>query len=389
MWRKIGLGIAGLMAVGAAGFFALAPAIVERAQNGVEPLAEPPSPAAQALHDALVIGDWHSDALLWDRDLTIRADRGHVDLPRLREGNVAVQVFTTVTKSPSGLNYEHNSAEAGDDITLLVIGQLRPMRTWFDLTERALDQAARLTATAEAAPDQLRILRTRGDLAQLLADRAAGARVVGGLIGAEGGHALQGDLANLDRLYAAGFRLMGLTHFFDNELGGSLHGSGEGTGLTPFGREVVQEMQARGMVIDLAHAAPQMVRDVLAMPGTRPIVSHTGIYSHCQTHRNLPDDLMQAIAAKGGVIGIGFWADVTCDASPDGVAAAIVAAVALVGEDHVSLGSDFDGAVTTGFDASQLASLTDALLRAGLTETVIAKVMGVNMMRFLAETLPE
>lgn len=389
MWRKIGLGVAGLMAVGAAGFFALAPAIVERAQNGVEPLAKPPSPAAQALHDALVIGDWHSDALLWDRDLTIRADRGHVDLPRLREGNVAVQVFTTVTKSPSGLNYEHNSAEAGDDITLLVIGQLRPMRTWFDLTERALDQAARLTATAEAAPDQLRILRTRGDLAQLLADRAAGARVVGGLIGAEGGHALQGDLANLDRLYAAGFRLMGLTHFFDNELGGSLHGSGEGTGLTPFGREVVQEMQARGMVIDLAHAAPQMVRDVLAMPGTRPIVSHTGIYSHCQTHRNLPDDLMQAIAAKGGVIGIGFWADVTCDASPDGVAAAIVAAVALVGEDHVSLGSDFDGAVTTGFDASQLASLTDALLRAGLTETVIAKVMGVNMMRFLAETLPE
>jgi microsomal dipeptidase-like Zn-dependent dipeptidase len=393
MWRKIGLGLAGVVAVAAVGFFALAPAYVERAQNGVEPLAKPPSPTAQKLHDALVIGDWHSDALLWHRDLTKRADRGHVDLPRLREGNVGVQVFTTVTKSPSGLNYEHNSAEAGDDITLLVIGQLRPPRTWFDLTERALDQAARLSATAEAAPDQLRILRTRGDLATLLADRAAGARVVGGLIGAEGGHALQGDLANLDRLYAAGFRLMGLTHFFDNELGGSLHGdsggNGAGTGLTPFGREVVQEMQKRGMVIDLAHASPQMVRDVLAMPGTRPIVSHTGIYSQCETHRNLPDDLMQAIAAKGGVIGIGFWADVTCDASPDGVAAAIVAAVALVGADHVSLGSDFDGAVTTGFDASQLASLTDALLRAGVHPDVIAKVMGGNMMRTLAETLPE
>lgn len=389
MWRKIGLGLAGVIAVAAVGFFALAPAMVERAQNGVEPLAKPPSPTAQALHDALVIGDWHSDALLWDRDLTMRADRGHVDLPRLREGNVAVQVFTTVTKSPSGLNYEHNSAEAGDDITLLVIGQLRPPRTWFDLTERALDQAARLAATAEAAPEQLRILRTRGDLAALLADRAAGARVVGGLIGAEGGHALQGDMANLDRLYEAGFRLMGLTHFFDNELGGSLHGSGESMGLTPFGREVVEQMQKRGMVIDLAHASPQMVRDVLAMPGTRPIVSHTGIYSQCETHRNLPDDLIQAIAAKGGVIGIGFWADVTCDASPDGVAAAIVAAVALVGADHVSLGSDFDGAVTTGFDASQLASLTDALLRAGMHPDVITKVMGGNMMRTLAETLPE
>lgn len=393
MWRKIGLGVAGLVALAAVGFFALAPAYVERAQNGLEPLAKPPSPAAQALHDALVIGDWHSDALLWDRDLRVRADRGHVDLPRLREGNVAVQVFTTVTKSPSGLNYEHNSAEAGDDITLLVMGQLRPPRTWFDLTERALDQAARLRATADAVPDQLRILRTRGDLAALLADRAAGARVVGGLIGAEGGHALAGDMANLDRLYQAGFRLMGLTHFFDNELGGSLHGdsggAGEGSGLTDFGRAVVEQMQARGMVIDLAHASPQMVRDVLAMPGTRPIVSHTGIYSHCETHRNLPDDLMQAIAAKGGVIGIGFWADVTCDAAPGGVAAAIVAAVALVGEDHVSLGSDFDGAVTTGFDASQLSSLTDALLQAGLHPDVIAKVMGGNMMRYLAETLPE
>lgn len=393
MWRKIGLAGVGLVALAAVGFFALAPAMVERAQNGLEPLAKPPAPAAQALHDQLVIGDWHSDALLWDRDLTKRADRGHVDLPRLREGNVAVQVFTTVTKSPSGQNYEQNSAEATDNITLLVIGQLRPPRTWFDLTERALDQAARLTATAEAAPDQLRILRTRGDLAQLLADRTAGARVVGGLIGAEGGQALAGDMANLDRLYEAGFRLIGLTHFFDNELGGSLHGdsggSGESTGLTPFGRSVVEQMQARGMVIDLAHASPQMVRDVLAMPGTRPIVSHTGIYSHCETHRNLPDDLMQAIAAKGGVIGIGFWADVTCDASPAGVAAAIVAAVALVGEDHVSLGSDFDGAVTTGFDASQLASLTDALVQAGMTEAVIAKVMGGNMMRYLAETLPE
>ena len=392
-WRKVGLAVGAVTVAAAAGFFALVPGMVERGQNGVEPLAKPPSPAAQDLHDRLVIGDWHADSLLWDRDLTKRADRGHVDLPRLREGNVAVQVFTTVTKSPSGLNYEANSAEARDDITLLVIGQLRPPRTWFSLTERALDQAARLAAMAERAPDQLRLLRTRGDLAALLADRAKGARVVGGLLGAEGGHALEGDLANLDRLYAAGFRLMGLTHFFDNELGGSLHGqgggTGPGTGLTDFGRQVVEGMQARGMVIDLAHASPQMARDVLAMEGTRPIVSHTGIYSQCQTHRNFPDDLMQAIAAKGGVIGIGFWADVTCDASPDGVAQSILAAIRLVGANHVSLGSDYDGAVTVGFDAGQLASLTDALLRAGLDEDTIAKVMGGNMMRYLAETLPD
>ena len=97
---------------------------------------------------------------------------------------------------------------------------------------------------------------------------------------------------------------------------------------------------------------------------------------------------MQAIAAKGGIIGIGFWADVTCDASPAGVAGAIVAAINLVGVDHVALGSDYDGAVTVAFDSSQIAALTQALMDKGLDEATIAAVMGGNMMRFLAENLP-
>ncbi|MDD8023863.1 MAG: dipeptidase [Paracoccaceae bacterium] len=385
-WLK---GIAGVVILGAAGFFTFAPGMVENGQNSV--VAHDPwpvSPEAAALHARLVIGDWHSDALLWDRDLTKRSPRGHVDLPRLREGNVAVQVFTTVTKSPKGQNYDHNDTDAADNITPLVIAELRPPKTWFDLTERALDQAARLNATAERAPDQLRVIRTKSDLADLLAARAGGAQTVGGILGAEGGHALSGDLANLGRLYDAGFRLLGLTHFFDNELGGSLHGT-EDNGLTPFGRQVVSDLVTRHMVIDLAHASAQMARDVLAMPGTRPIVSHTGIHGVCPVKRNYPDDLMQAIAAKGGVIGIGYWTDVTCDATPAGVAASITAAVALLGEDHVSLGSDFDGAVETDFDSSELAALTQALRDTGLSEPVIAKVMGGNMMRYLTETLPD
>jgi microsomal dipeptidase-like Zn-dependent dipeptidase len=348
----------------------------------------PVSAEAAALHAGLVVGDWHSDALLWDRDLTERSPRGHVDLPRLRAGNVAVQVFTTVTKSPKGQNYDHNSADAADNITPLVIAELRPPKTWFNLTERALDQAARLTATAARAPDQLRVIRSKSDLASLLADRAAGAQTVGGILGAEGAHALSGEIVNLGRLYDAGFRLVGLTHFFDNELGGSLHGT-EDRGLTDFGRQVVAELVVRDMVIDLAHASEQMARDVLAIPGTRPIVSHTGIHGVCPVKRNYPDDLMQAIVAKGGLVGIGYWADVTCDATPAGVAASIKAAVALLGEDHVSLGSDFDGAVETGFDAAELPALTQALMDAGLAAPVIAKVMGGNMMRYLAETLPD
>jgi microsomal dipeptidase-like Zn-dependent dipeptidase len=313
-----------------------------------------------------------------------------MDLPRLIEGNVAVQVFTTVTKSPSGLNYDKNSAASRDDITLLSIVQMRPYRSWFNLTERALVQAAALQRAAEKAPDMLRIIRNRSDLAALLAAREGGAKTVGGILGAEGGHALSGDLANLDRLYDAGFRLMGLTHFFDNELGASLHGeTGADGGLTDFGRAVVQKMVEKHMIIDLAHASPQVVRETLAMVDVPVVVSHTGIYSQCQHHRNIPDDLIKAIADRGGMIGIGFWDEVTCDATPKGIAASIVAAIRLAGEDHVALGSDFDGAVETTFDVSELPALTQALIDAGLDEPVIAKVMGGNMVRFLAQALPE
>jgi membrane dipeptidase len=377
--------------LGVAGVLLLGPGMVEKGQNRVTPHEPwPVSEAARAMHERLIIGDWHADPLLWGRDLTRRSTRGQMDLPRLIEGNVAVQVFTTVTKSPSGLNYDKNSAASRDDITLLSIVQMRPYRSWFNLTERALVQAAALQRAAEKAPDMLRIIRNRSDLAALLAAREGGAKTVGGILGAEGGHALSGDLANLDRLYDAGFRLMGLTHFFDNELGASLHGeTGADGGLTDFGRAVVQKMVEKHMIIDLAHASPQVVRETLAMVDVPVVVSHTGIYSQCQHHRNIPDDLIKTIADRGGMIGIGFWDEVTCDATPKGIAASIVAAIRLAGEDHVALGSDFDGAVETTFDVSELPALTQALIDAGLDEPVIAKVMGGNMVRFLAQALPE
>lgn len=391
MLKRIIQGVLVLLILAAIAFFTFAPGYVERGMNPVTMPEEgwPVSDEAAALHERLVIGDWHADSLLWDRNLLKRGDRGHTDIPRLQEGNVALQVYTTVTKSPRGQNYEANSAEAPDNITPLFMGQLRPISSWFSLRERALVQAKTLEAMAEKAPDDLRVIRTREDLASLLEARAGEAKTVGIMLGSEGGHPLEGDLANLDMLYDAGFRLMGLTHFFDNELGGSLHGEGgSGAGLSDFGREVVNAMQAKGMVIDLAHASPQMVQDVLAIDGTRPILSHTGIHSHCSSHRNLDDALMTQIVAKGGVVGIGYWADVVCGTTPTDIAGAIKAAIALLGEDHVSLGSDYDGSVNAPFDAAHLSALTQALLDAGLSETQIAKVMGGNMMRYLAETLP-
>lgn len=387
--KNLFLLLVNLVLLGVLGFVVLGSRIVQSDMNSV--IAHDPYPISEraaALHETLVIGDWHADPLMWRRNLLKRHSYGQVDFPRLAEGNVALQMFTTVTKSPSGLNYEHNSAEASDNITLVAMGQLWPPRTWDSLTERALFQSKKLHEFQAKAPETLKIIRTKSDLGDVLAARAAGKPLIGALIGAEGGHALDGKIENLDRLYNAGFRMIGLTHFFDNELGGSLHGEGN-HGLTDFGREVVREMVRRNIIIDLAHTSPKMAAEVLEMFDVPVVVSHTGIHSHCETTRNFKDPLMQDIAAAGGLIAIGYWADVTCDASPDGVAAAIVAAINLVGEDHVSLGSDYDGSVETAFDTSELAALTDALLRQGLKDATIAKVMGGNMVRFLTEQLPD
>jgi len=210
--------------------------------------------------------------------------------------------------------------------------------------------------------------------------------VVGGILGIEGGHPLEGDIANLDRLVAEGYPLIGLQHFFDNALGGTLHSSAD-NGLTEFGRQVVREVAARNLILDVAHSSQQVVRDVLEITDIPVVLSHTGIHSHCETQRNIPDPLMRQVAGTGGVIGIGYWADVTCDDSPNCIAATVKAAIAAAGEDLVALGSDFDGSVATALDTSELAALTDALMRAGLSEQQIAKVMGGNMVRVLRERL--
>lgn len=381
-----------LFVVLAAAFLTFMPGYVESQRNMV--ISQGPYPvsdAARALHGSLTIGDWHADSLLWNRDLTRRSTFGHVDVPRLLEGNVALQVFTAVTKSPAGQNYHENATDTRDNITLLAALQLWPPRTWTSLTERALYQAERLHGFAEASNGALRVITSAAELEAVLQARSQGVQTVGGLLGIEGAHALEGDIANLDRVEAAGYRLIGLHHFFDNALGGSLHGTGN-QGLTDFGREVVAEVAARGMVLDLAHSSPQVAHDVIAATDIPLVVSHTGLRSACNVHRNFPDTLMRAIVANGsdqggGVIGIGYWADVTCDRSPDGVARVIMAAIAALGADHVSLGSDYDGSVTVAFDTSELAALTDALLRAGATEPQIRAVMGGNMLRVLRARL--
>lgn len=298
--------ISGLVVVLLVLVFGVGPGLLESAQNKVEPHSPYTiSPQAQTLHDSLTVGDLHADSTLWNRNLLERATRGQVDVPRLREANVALQMFTAVTRSPRGQNYDANESDAPDNITALAILQAWPPATWSSLTARALYQADRLKGFAAEAPDQLQLITSQGGLEQLLARRESGEPVVGALLGTEGSHALDGDLEAIDTLFEAGFRMMGLQHFFDNRLGGSLHGQ-SGEGLTEFGRQAVERMLELGVMIDVAHSSEQVVRDVLARSEKPLIVSHTGFKGHCDSARNIPDELMRAIASEGGLIGVGF-----------------------------------------------------------------------------------
>ncbi len=373
-------GALALIAVAVAAFLILAPGIVEKDMNRIVATKLPTvTDSTRKLHATLQIADMHEDTLLWKRDVLERASRGHVDLPRLIEGNVALQVFSSVTKTPKNQNYDANSAET-DNITMLAVAQLQPPRTWTSLLERSLFHAQKLERAAARSDGRLHVIRSPGELDALLAARAAGQKAVGGLLSIEGLQNMEGKIENLDRLYNAGFRMAGLVHFFDNEIAGSMHGEKKG-GLTPLGRQTIARMEQLGMIVDIAHSSHATVAEVLKI-AKRPVVSsHGGVQAVCKVNRNLSDAEIRGVAKTGGVIGIGYWDAAICGTEPEKVAAAIAHVRDLVGIDHVGLGSDFDGATTTGFDTAQLVYVTQALVDRGFTPEEIGKVMGGNVLR--------
>jgi len=340
----------------------------------------------RAYHNELLVADLHSDALMWDHDLAKNNQVGHVDFPRLKEGNVAVQVFSVVTKVPDN---EGKSTYGGglDQITLLAVVELWPPQTWFNLTERALYQAHRLETLEKQLDGEFEIVTSKSDLTGFIAHRAENPQPVAGVLSLEGAHALEGNLDNIDVLYNAGFRIVGLTHHFDNDIGGASLGEGK-KGLTDFGRDVVIRLEEEGMIIDLAHASSTLIKDVLAIT-TRPvIVTHTGVKGICVNARNLSDDDIKRIAERGGVIGIGYDPLFTCMAGVRSIVLSIQYVADLVGVEHVALGSDFDGVITAPFDTSGIALITQGLIDAGFTPDEIRMIMGENVINFLEKNLP-
>ncbi len=376
-----------ILAIALLGFYAIVPSYVGKQMNSV--INQPPYDASdqvKELHATLDVADLHADTLLWNRDLLEKGSWGHVDVPRLIEANVAVQAFTVVSKTPRNMNIENNAGDT-DNITLLALAERWPVSTWTSLLQRALYQARRLHRAAEDSNGRLTVIQTRADLAKFIEHRRADRGKVAGFLGIEGAQALEGDVANLDRLFDAGFRMIGVTHFFDNEMGGSAHGVDK-AGLTEDGKKLIRRMEQKKVFVDLAHASPKVIDDVLGM-ATRPvIVSHSGVRGTCDNQRNLSDDQLVGIAKTGGVVGIGFWETAVCGKDAKAIARAIRYTVNLIGVDHVGLGSDNDGAVTAPFDITGIVQITDALQQAGFTEADIRKIMGGNVIRLLQSHLP-
>ncbi len=371
----------------ALGTVRILPPMAEKRMNRVH--AKPPYPVssdARSLHQRLFIADLHADSLLWNRDLLKRESYGHIDLPRLQEANVALQVFASVTKVPMGLNFERNEPKR-DLITILALAQAWRPRTWRSLLQRALYASEKLRRVAARSNGQILLIERTRDLAELAARRQRDPRVIGALLALEGVHALQGRLENLDVLYDAGFRMIGLHHFFDNEAGGSAHGV-ECGGLTQFGRELVQCIQQKKMALDLAHSSPAVVADALALATAPVFVSHVGLRGTRDNSRNLSDEQARGVAATGGVMGIAMFEHAVGGKTLDATARAMRYGADLVGVDHIAIGSDFDGSIVAPIDVTGIPRLTESLMRHGFAANEIEKIMGGNVLRVLKQILP-
>jgi microsomal dipeptidase-like Zn-dependent dipeptidase len=348
-----------------------------------------PAPAvsaeARALHDRLLVADLHADSLIWRRDLLHRSDLGHFDFPRMAEGNGAVQGFLVVTESPKVIT-GGGISDKSDQLTALAIVDQWPLRAILDQTERALYLGGKLHHFCARSGGRIRLIRSADDLSAVLAARAADPAVRGAYLGLEGADGTGYDIRNIERLFAAGFRMSELCHYTDTAFAGSSSGV-SGAGLSGLGREAVQAMDGLGMMIDLAHASPATVADVLELSPRAPLVTHTGSAACHHDPKCLPDELLVEIVRRGGIIGLGFVTDYVGDGGLDAIARVLDHMIATLGAHGVALGSGFC-ALPQPVPVHHLPRITEALLRSGHGEDVIAKVMGGNVIRYLAENLP-
>ncbi|MCP4847857.1 MAG: hypothetical protein GY899_07925 [Verrucomicrobiaceae bacterium] len=373
--------------------------LFDRQLNRVVPVnVQPIGEKTARFHENCFIADLHADVCLWRRDLMSRHRRGHVDLPRLRAGNVALQFVTVPTKLVISPRFPR--LFFSDLFFWGALLSLQRPDTWFSAAARARLQLRRLACWIEQSGGAIRMVSSRGELNELSERRGNNEDVIGVMLGLEGAHVLRGRL-DVPWLAAQGFRVVGITHFNDNQFGDSAHGVSR-RGLKPAGRELVRQLDNHSITIDLAHASAALIDDVLEMHSqgelSRPVlVSHTGIKGKHDHRRNISDEHAVAIASAGGLIGITLFAPGLPRADLAAVGESISYTVKLLdgagleGARHVAIGSDFDGAVRTVVDVAGWGRITEELLKPlhGLDPEQVEWIVGGNIRNFFAQNLPD
>ncbi|MEO1328830.1 MAG: membrane dipeptidase, partial [Pseudomonadota bacterium] len=365
---------------------------------------------ANAFPDRLFIADLHADTLLWGVDPWARRDGGQLDLPRLIEARLGLQVFGGPTWTPLPMKNSEQalcvSCESIDQSDALFPSQLldRVRRGKGVLRrQRAHKLAARFQEMLTDDRDEiLRPVYRAEDLEDLWDGVGPPSRraPIGVMLSLEGLHWIEPDAdpdeadREVESLARAGFRMIAPTHRFSNGLGGASEDCQGRIGLTEAGRAVLNACFRRGIAVDLAHGSPAMIREAAGLALNHPgkakplLVSHAGVRAAHRVARNLRDADIRAVASTGGVIGIGVWEEAVGYALSDPyehkvarIVDAFRAALSALSEHefaeemegrfgrydpyaHLAIGSDFDGAVHTPFDVTGLSHLLAALLSA-------------------------
>ncbi|MEM7102738.1 MAG: membrane dipeptidase [Bacteroidota bacterium] len=338
---------------------------------------------SKQFHNSLsFVADAHADPLMRGKKLW-RNNSMHVNFPKMREGNVALQIFGVVTKS--GVP----KMDFNKEPKVNMLGVAFPGLMFKKAFKKGLFQIGKLHK-AEKKDDKFHIIQTKADLEELVKLREKDNAHIGGMLCIEGIHCIKDSIEKLDELYNKGVSIIGLSHFFDNRYAGSQSGMKK-YGLTEKGIQLIEKINDLGLLIDLAHASENTIDSVLKFSKKPPIISHVGCAHVQDSPRNLNDEYLKKIMDKGGIVGVMFFNPLKRKA-PDihKIADNIMHLVKLNNGNaqNISLGSDYDGMTIVPFDISELHMLTHILLERGMPQTDVELIMGENLKTFFLENLP-